>query len=93
MSLAEITKEFIERCGSTRKASRQIARDTLFAAELSNEWLRLWSLGKRQPSREAVRRVFDNADADSPTALWAEKMLAEMPEPKQTVEDVTAETN
>lgn len=91
MTLAEITKEFIQKCGSTRKASRQIARDTLFAAELSNEWLRLWSLGKRQPSLAAVNQIFEKAAEGSPSRMWAEKMLAAMPKPM--VEDAPAETN
>lgn len=73
MTLEEITKEFIQKCGSTRKAASQVAKDTGFVVSLSNEAIRKYSTGVMEPSLRTLGEIVAAAPADSPSYEWAMK--------------------
>ena len=75
MSMSEITKEFIEKCGSTRKAASQVARDTGFEVVLSNEAIRLYSNGGIKPTIRTVESVIASADPESLSYQWAVRLV------------------
>ncbi len=76
MTLEEITKEFIQKCGSTRKAASQVAKDTGFVVTISNEAIRKYSTGELRPSMKTIGDIIAAAQDGSPAQEWAARLAA-----------------